>query len=203
MAALLCLPTANCGANPLKLMVFGDSLVAGFGLLPGESFPNRLAHKLALKGYQIEMFNAGVSGDTTASGVARIDWALADKPDAVVLVLGGNDMLRGLSPSASEVNLRIILSHLSSHNVPVLLCGMLAAENLGADYTQRFNAIYPRLADEFDTFFMPFFLQDVALDPAMNQPDGLHPNSAGIDMIITNILPELELMLASLSAEKG
>ena len=202
MAALLCLPTAHCGANPLKLMVFGDSLVAGFGLPPGESFPDRLAHKLALKGYQIEMVNAGVSGDTTAGGVARIDWAIADNPDAVVLILGGNDMLRGLSPSGSEVNLRLILTHLSANNVTVLLCGMLAAENLGADYTQRFNAIYPRLADEFDTFFMPFFLQDVALDPALNQPDGLHPNSAGIDIIITNILPELELLLASLSAEK-
>ena len=203
VAALLYLPTAHCSANPLKLMVFGDSLVAGFGLSPGESFPDRLAHKLALMGYQIEMINAGVSGDTTAGGAARIDWALADHPDAVVLILGGNDMLRGLSPSASEDNLRFILTYLSANDVPVLLCGMLAAENLGADYTQRFNAIYPRLANEFDTFFMPFFLKDVALDPALNQPDGLHPNITGIDIIITNILPELELLLASLSAEKG
>ena len=202
-AALFFLSGANAIAQPVKIMVFGDSLVAGFGLPPGAAFPDILAQNLIQQGYQNEMINAGVSGDTTAGGVTRIDWALADRPDAVVLVLGGNDMLRGLRPAASEQNLRIILSRLADEGVPVLLCGMLAPENLGADYAAEFNPLYPGLAAEFTTFFMPFFLQDVALVPALNQPDGLHPNSSGIDVIIQNLMPELLALLASVGEKKG
>ena len=201
--AIFFLWVSNAVAKPLKIMVFGDSLVAGFGLPPGEAFPDILAQKLSQHGYQNEMINAGVSGDTTAGGVTRIDWALADKPDVVVLVLGGNDMLRGLRPAASEQNLRIILTRLADEGVPVLLCGMLAPENLGADYAAEFNPLYPRLADEFNTSFIPFFLQDVALVPALNQPDGLHPNRAGIDVIVQNLMPELLVLLASRGEQKG
>ena len=146
-------------------------------------------------GRDVKVLNAGVSGDTTAGGLARLDWALADRPDAVVLVLGGNDLLRGLNPEQTRTNLRAMLTRLRTDGIAVLLCGMLAPVNLGPDYRQQFDAIYPELATEFAIDLYPFFLDGVALQPQLNLPDGLHPNTQGVALITARILPSVLLLL--------
>ena len=169
-------------------MVYGDSLVAGYGLSAGEGFPEQLQQALTAAGRDVKVLNAGVSGDTTAGGLARLDWALSDQPDAVMIILGGNDLLRGLDPQQTRENLKQILSRLQAQNIKVLLCGMLAPVNLGPAYRQKFDLIYPELAEKFDTGFYPFFLDGVALKPELNQPDGLHPNKAGVAVITQSVL---------------
>ena len=183
-------------AEPLRLLVLGDSLVAGYGLPPGQSFPDQLQRDLAARGTEISVINAGVSGDTTAGGLARLDWSLADDPQAVIIVLGGNDMLRGLPPEGTGANLDTIISRLRGRGVEVLLAGMMAPRNMGADYVAAFDAIYPALAAAHDIEFYPFFLDGVALDPALNLDDGLHPNQRGIAEISRRILPTVERLLA-------
>lgn len=178
-----------------KLMVYGDSLVAGYGLNAGEGFPEQLQQALDDDGYDVQVVNAGVSGDTTAGGLARLDWTLSDSPDAMIIVLGGNDLLRGLNPSQTRENLRAILEHVRARGIPVLLCGMLAPVNLGPDYRQQFDAIYPELAREFGAGLYPFFLDGVALRPELNLPDGMHPNKAGIAKITRAILPHAHALL--------
>lgn len=184
-----------------RLMVFGDSLVAGYGLDQSDSFPAQLEARLQATGASVQVLNAGVSGDTTAGGLARLDWALADRPDAVMVVLGGNDMLRGLEPSASRDNLDQILNRLTKLDIPVLLCGMLAPANLGADYQAEFDSLYPHLAQKYsqshDVLFYPFFLEGVALNPALNQPDGLHPNKQGVAHIISSMTPIVRQLLSN------
>ena len=172
-----------------KLMVYGDSLVAGYGLSAGEGFPEQLQQALTAAGRDVKVLNAGVSGDTTAGGLARLDWALSDPPDAVMIILGGNDLLRGLDPQQTRENLQQILTRLQAQNIKILLCGMLAPVNLGLAYRQQFDLIYPELADKFDASFYPFFLHGVALNPKFNQPDGLHPNKAGVAVITNSVLP--------------
>ena len=165
-------------AESLKILALGDSLTAGYGLGPGDGFTDQLQDRFD-KTYgvgEIVIINAGVSGDTTRGGLARLDWALADAPDLVMVALGGNDMLRGLEPAETLSNLSQILETLQQQNKPVLLAGMLAAANLGQDYASEFDSIYPQLAHEYDVVFYPFFLDGVALNPDLNQPDGLHPN---------------------------
>ena len=183
-------------AEPLRLLVLGDSLVAGYGLPPGQSFPDQLQRDLAARGTEISVINAGVSGDTTAGGLARLDWSLADDPQAVIIVLGGNDMLRGLPPEGTAANLDTIISRLRGRGVEVLLAGMMAPRNMGADYVAAFDAVYPALAAAHDIEFYPFFLDGVALDPALNLDDGLHPNQRGIAEISRRILPTVERLLA-------
>ena len=195
-AALFFLSGANAIAQPVKIMVFGDSLVAGFGLPPGAAFPDILAQNLIQQGYQNEMINAGVSGDTTAGGLARLEWSLAAKPDAAIIVLGGNDLLRGLEPAASYRNLEGIIDQLAANDVEVLLAGMQAPRNLGADYANEFDAIYDRLAKRHKILFYPFFLDGVALQPAMNQPDGMHPNDQGVAHIATKSWPLVKALLS-------
>tara|TARA_Y100000589_G_C27154609_1_gene630289 strand:+ start:12 stop:665 length:654 start_codon:yes stop_codon:yes gene_type:complete len=172
-----------------RLMVFGDSLVAGYGLSAGEGFPEQLQQALTAAGKNVKVLNAGVSGDTSAGGLARLDWALSDRPDAVIIVLGGNDMLRGLDPQQTRQNLVRILTRLRQVDIKILLCGMLAPMNLGPVYRQQFDSIYPELADRFNTGFYPFFLDGVALNPEFNQLDGLHPNKAGVAVITKSVLP--------------
>ena len=172
-----------------RLMVYGDSLVAGYGLSVGEGFPEQLQQALAQAGRDVKVVNAGVSGDTTAGGLARLDWALNDRPDAAIIILGGNDLLRGLDPEQTRKNLQQILTRLQDKNVKILLCGMLAPVNLGLTYRQQFDLIYPELAEKFGIPFYPFFLQGVALNPELNQPDGLHPNKAGVAVITRAVLP--------------
>lgn len=181
------------------LMVFGDSLVAGHGLPHGQAFPDILGEKLAADDILVQMVNAGVSGDTTAAGLARLDWSLAEVPDAAIIVLGGNDLLRGLDPQASDANLDAIISKLQARGVKVLLAGMQAPRNLGADYAVAFDAIYPRLAARHDVLLYPFFLDGVALEVDLNQADGMHPNRDGVEIIAQQILPKVKQLLARLA----
>ncbi|MGC6518402.1 MAG: arylesterase [Candidatus Puniceispirillaceae bacterium] len=195
-ALLTAVATASPALAETRLMVLGDSLVAGYGLAPGKSFPAQLERDLRAAGSDVTVLNAGVSGDTTAGGVARLDWSLADNPQAVIIVLGGNDMLRGLPPEAAAANLDAIITRLLARKVEVLLAGMLAPRNMGPAYTEAFDAIYPGLAARHDIEFYPFFLDGVALDPALNLDDGLHPNEAGIAEISRRILPAVNRLLA-------
>ena len=184
-------------AEPIKILALGDSLTAGYGLGPSEGLTAQLQTQLdKLYGDdKILVINAGVSGDTTRGGLARLDWALADNPDVVMVALGGNDMLRGLEPSESMENLKNILSKLQDAGKPTLLAGMLAPSNMGARYTQEFDAIYPTLADDFDVIFYPFFLEGVALDPNLNLPDGLHPNREGIAIMVDGLMPFVQALI--------
>lgn len=178
-----------------RITVLGDSLVAGYGLAPGLSFPDRLEAALQDKGYKIAVVNAGLSGDTTAGGLARLEWSLSDDPAAVIIVLGGNDMLRGLDPAATRTNLDAIITQLKKRNVTVMLAGMLASRNLGPEYVTAFDGLYPALAETHNIDFYPFFLEGVALDPALNLSDGLHPNEDGVNEIVRRILPFVTDML--------
>ncbi len=195
MIAVMPVPSALAASQPV-LMVLGDSLVAGHGLPQDEAFPNVLGRLLREDGVDVEIVNAGVSGDTTAGGLARLDWSLASKPDAAIIVLGGNDLLRGLEPAASYRNLDGIIEQLAANQVEVLLAGMQAPRNLGADYANEFDAIYDQLAKRHKILFYPFFLDGVALQPAMNQPDGMHPNQQGVAHIATKILPQVKALLS-------
>ena len=178
-----------------KLLAFGDSLSAGYGLPADQGFVPKLQKALRAKGYDVEVINGGVSGDTSAGGVGRLDWTLADKPDAAIVELGANDALRGLDPAALADNLRKILDRFHQRGVPVLLAGMRAPSNWGPDYRRLFDAVYPALAQTEKVPLYPFFLDGVALDPKYTQPDGLHPNAAGVDVIVACILPSVEALL--------
>ena len=176
-------------AAPVKILALGSSLTQGYGLPPGTEFTVQLQAALKRGGVDAVVTNAGVSGDTSAGGLARLDWSLAGHPDAVILELGSNDMLRGLPPAQTEKNLRAILDKLKAAHVKVLLTGMHAQRNLGADYVKQFDTIYPRLAKDYNVLFYPFFLDGVALNPKLNQADGMHPNPAGVKVIVARMLP--------------
>jgi acyl-CoA thioesterase-1 len=197
LAVLLvtCLFVVPAAADPARLVAFGDSLMAGYGLGPGESFPEKLKAALRAKGFEVEVTGAGVSGDTTSDGLARVDWSVPDGTDIVILELGANDMLRGLPPQRTEQNLDGIIARLKERGIRVLLAGMLAAPSLGRDYAAAFNAIYPRLAQKHDVPLYPFFLEGVAANKALLLEDGMHPNAKGVEHIVEKILPSVEAML--------
>jgi acyl-CoA thioesterase-1 len=176
-------------AKPPEIVAFGDSLTAGLGLPPDEAFPARLAARLAGEGIQIHLVNAGNSGDTTTDGLARLDWALAGKPKLVLLELGANDMLRGIDPAIVRANLDAMIAKIQASGASVLLLGMHAATNWGADYQETFDRIYPELAQARGVALYPFFLDGVAMDPKLNQPDGLHPNERGVAVLVDRIAP--------------
>jgi acyl-CoA thioesterase-1 len=179
-------------ADQKLVLAFGDSLYAGYGLEPRDSFPQGLEQALEASGIAARVHNAGVSGDTTAAGLQRLKFTLdglPKKPDLALVGLGGNDMLRGLDPSATRANLDAILSELRRRDIPVLLTGMLAAPNLGADYGEQFNAIYPELARKHGAALDPFFLDGVVTDRSLMQADGLHPTATGVDMIVRRLTP--------------
>lgn len=182
-------------AGPVTLLALGDSLTAGYNLPAADAFPVRLESALRNAGYNVRVINAGVSGDTTADGRARLDWALADKPDAAIVELGANDALRGLDPAMAFANLDAILGTLSDRKIPVLLAGMRAPRNMGADYVRSFDGLYPRLAAKWKVPLYPFFLEGVALHPDLTQPDGLHPTAQGVDRIVGAILPQVESLI--------
>jgi len=192
----------NTTESTLRLLVLGDSLTAGYGLQPADSFPAQLEEALHDAGYDVRVINAGVSGDTTAGGLSRLAWALSDQPHIVLLELGGNDALRGLPPAETYANLDAILARLENHAISVILAGMQAPRNLGEDYTTAFDAIYPRLASKYALPFYPFFLEGVALDPALNQADGIHPNAAGVREIVRRILPLLKAELDKINPRR-
>lgn len=185
---------------PLKVVVLGDSLTAGLGLPAAATFPVRLQKALKDKGITADISNAGVSGDTSSGGRDRLDWSVPEGTDAVILELGANDALRGIDPAITRDALGDILRRLKARNVAVLLCGMMAPPNDGADYAARFNAIFPDLAKQYDVPLYPFFLDGVAGDAALNQADGMHPTAAGVDVIVKRILPTVETLLKSVAA---
>ena len=187
-ALLMLVAAADAGERPVVLAL-GDSLTAGYGLAPGKAFPAQLQAALAGNGIDAKVINGGVSGDTSAGGLARLDWLLGDKPDLVIVELGANDGLRGLDPDGTRDNLDRIIMRVRETGAHVLLTGMVAPPNLGSDYGERFNAIYPALAQKHGTAFYPFFLDGVAMDPALNQQDGIHPTAEGVAMIVEKILP--------------
>lgn len=179
-----------------RLLVLGDSLTAGYGLPKNQAFPARLEAALRAQGIDVTVIDAGVSGDTSAGGLARLDWTLGDSPPQYAIVeLGANDGLRGLSPAAMERNLDAILSRLKARGVRVLLAGMRAPPNLGREYVEEYEAVFPRLARKHEAVLYPFFLEGIATDPALNQGDGLHPNAAGVEEIVRRILPAVRQLL--------
>jgi acyl-CoA thioesterase-1 len=186
-------PNATVPVADGKLVVaFGDSLYAGYGVAQNESFPFRLEQALKAGGLAVQVHNAGVSGETSLGGMQRLAFTLDGlprKPDLLLLDLGGNDMLRGLPPEDSEKNLRAILDQLKQRHIPVLLTGMMAAPNMGKDYAAKFDAIYPRLAKDYDLPLYPFFLDGVIGDPKLMQADSIHPNPAGVTLIVGKIAP--------------
>ena len=190
--------TPVAAAEPIKILALGDSLTAGYGLPEADAFTTRLQQALKDKGYDVQVINAGVSGDTTAGGRARLDWALGDQPDVAVVELGANDGLRGLDPASTRENLDAILTVMKERGVPTLLAGMYAPRNLGREYGDRFNAIYPELAAKHDVPLYPFFLEGVALDPKLNQEDGMHPNAKGVAIVVDGILPHLTALIDGL-----
>ena len=171
------------------ILDFGDSLTAGYGVPAAQAFPARLEAWLHERGIAARVVNAGVSGDTTAGGLARLDWALADKPDLVILALGANDALRGIEPSTVRDNLDKMIGKVQATGAKVLLLGMLAPPNLGEEYKRAFDQIFPELADLHHLPLYPFFLEGVAMNPELNQPDGLHPNEKGVAVLVDRIAP--------------
>ncbi|WP_334175711.1 arylesterase [Pseudoxanthobacter sp.] len=190
-------------AGPVTIVALGDSLTAGFGLAPGQGFPARLQAALKARGHDVTVVDAGVSGDTTAGGLARLDWSVGPEADGVIVELGANDALRGQDPARTRDNLDAILTRLAARRLPVLLAGMRAPRNMGADYAARFDALYPELAAARGVALYPFFLAGVAADPALNLPDGLHPTAAGIDIIVAGILPQAEALVAAAEARRA
>lgn len=174
---------------PVTVLALGDSLTAGYGLEQEESFPAQLETSLHSAGYSVNIVNAGVSGDTSAGALARIEWALAERPDIVLVTLGGNDALRGLDPAQTYENLDQIIARIKQAGSRVLLAGMRSPRNLGADYNEAFDQIYPNLAKRYDLLFYPFFLEGVAAEPSLNQADGIHPNAEGIRLIVKGLQP--------------
>lgn len=190
-------------AEPLRIVAFGDSLTSGYGLEPGKSFPAQLQKALDAKGHDVVVANAGVAGDTTAAGLARLAWSVPDGTDAVILELGANDALRGIDPQETRANLQKLITALKTRGIPILLAGMRAPSNWGDDYTQSFDSIFPDLAAEHDLVFYPFFLDGVVLDTKLNQDDGMHPTGKGIAEIVKRILPSVEELIARANGNGG
>ena len=195
--------SATAPAKPIKMVVLGDSLSAGLGLPGPAAFPARLQKTLNNNGIEVDMINAGVSGDTTSGGRDRLDWSVPEGTEAVILELGANDALRGVDPKVTRSALTDILSRLKARGLAVLLCGMYAPPNYGSDYAARFNAIYPELAKSFGVPLYPFFLEGVATEARLNQADGMHPTAEGVDTIVKNILPTVEAFLGPILRQRS
>ncbi|HEY2068553.1 MAG TPA: arylesterase [Rhizomicrobium sp.] len=182
-------------AAPVKILMMGTSLTQGYGLPPGTEIPVVLQARLKTAGVDAQVINAGVSGDTSAGGLARLDWSLVDHPDVAIVELGSNDALRGIDPRDTEKNLSAILTKLKASHIPVLLLGMRAPRNLGPEYAAQFDPIYARLAKQYGAALYPFVLDGVALNAKLNQADGIHPNPAGVKIIVGKILPDVMTLI--------
>jgi acyl-CoA thioesterase I len=187
----------------VRIVALGDSLTAGYGLPAEAAFPVRLERALKANGHAVTVANAGVSGDTASGGLARLDWSVPDGTDAVILELGANDMLRGLDPKVTRTALETIVQRLKARGILVLLAGMRAAPNMGADFARAFDAIYGDLAARHDLVLYPFFLDRVAAERPLNQGDGIHPTVAGVDVIVQQITPKVEELIARVKAKRG
>jgi acyl-CoA thioesterase I len=194
---------ASAANRPVMIVALGDSLTAGLGLSVDAAFPARLARALQAKGIAVTIANAGVSGDTATGGLNRLAWSVPQGTDAVILALGANDMLRGVDPNVTKTALDKILGQLAGRHIPVLLVGMMASRNMGADYGRAFDGIYPALASTHHVVFYPFFLDGVAADPKLNQADGMHPNPAGVDVIVKRMLPSVEELIVRARAARA
>jgi acyl-CoA thioesterase-1 len=190
-------------AQPVKMVVLGDSLSAGLGLSGPAAFPARLQKALKDKGIEVDMINAGVSGDTSSGGRDRLDWSVPEGTEAVIVELGANDALRGTDPAVTRAALSDIVKRLKARKIAVMLCGMLAPPNYGRDYAAQFNSIYPDLAKTFDVPLYPFFLDGVATDRRLNQADGIHPTAEGVDIIVKNILPTVQAFLGTIRGQRS
>ena len=199
--SLFVLPAA--AQQPVRIVFVGDSLTAGLGVETGKGYVDRLKAKLEEKGLPIEAVNAGVSGDTTAGGLSRLDWSVPDDIDGVVLALGGNDALRGIPVEKSRANLAAAIENLQARGIPVLLAGMMSPPNMGSEYEQAFNAIHGELAEKYEIAFYPFLLDGVAAEAALNQADGMHPNADGMAVIASRMLPVMEEFVRSLGESAG
>jgi acyl-CoA thioesterase-1 len=205
--AILCassmLVPASAAAEPVRIVAFGDSLTAGYGLAIQDAFPTKLAAALRTKGYDVAISNAGVSGDTTTAALGRLDWSVPAGTQAVILEFGANDAFRGVPPATVDQNLDEIVRRLTARNIEVLLAGMYAPRNLGGDYGKAFDGIYPALAKKYGLLFVPFFLQGVAGISDLNQQDGIHPTAAGVDVIVKLIEPYTEALIARVRSRKA
>ena len=207
-AAALCIAiTMTLGpahaAEPMRILAFGDSLTAGYGLADlADAFPAQLEKALRAKGHNVIIVQGGISGDTSAGGRSRLEWALSAKPDAVILELGANDALRAVDPKVTEDNMRAIVQRIHKDGTPVLIAGMMAPPNLGRDYSDRFNPIFPKLAKEANVLLYPFFLDGVVAVPELNQADHMHPLPAGVKIIVHRILPAVEKLVAQIDARR-
>jgi len=200
-AAMLHLPGAS--AADMRLLMLGDSITAGYGLAPEDSLPAQLQRLLRADGLPVTVLDGGVSGDTAAGGLARLDWMLADRPSHAVVALGGNDALRGLDPAATETALAAILDRLAEAGIPALLAGMKAPRNLGKAYAEAFDGLYPRLAARRGVMFYPFLLEGAAADPLRNQADGIHPNARGVAEIAARLKVYVKRLLTVSSGMSG
>jgi acyl-CoA thioesterase-1 len=199
-AAVFMLTQAK-SAQTITILALGDSLTAGYGLQPSEAFPVRLEQALKAKGHDVVVVNAGVSGDTALDGLSRLDWALSEEVDAAIVEFGANDALRGLQPAQAEAAIDGILAKLAEKKIPTLLAGMRAPPNLGPEYMSAFDGMYARLAGKHKALLYPFFLDGVAADIKLNQADGMHPNAAGVDVIVARMLPVVEELVTKAAAK--
>lgn len=199
--AILILIAMPALAKTPEILAFGDSLTAGLGLPASEAFPAQLQARLKSEGVDVKIVNEGVSGDTTTDGLARLDWALADKPDYVILALGANDMLRGIDPKIVRANLDQMIEKIQASGAKILLLGMRSSPDWGPQYEREFDAIYPDLAKAHDVPLYPFFLEGVAMNPALNQHDGLHPNQRGVALMVDHIAPLVAKLVIARPAE--
>ncbi|HKS60092.1 MAG TPA: arylesterase [Xanthobacteraceae bacterium] len=200
LGSLLIAP-ATAAERPVRIVMLGDSIAAGFGLPVAEALPAKLEKALKAKGLNVTVENAGVSGDTPAGGLARLDWSVGEGTDAVIIELGANDALRGADPKQTRAALDAIIRRLKERKIAVLLAGMMAPRNFGPDYVAAFDAIYPELAAAHDVILYPFIVEGVATNPALNQGDGIHPNAAGVDVIVKGLAPKAEELVARVKAK--
>ena len=191
-----CAAAPASASGPIRILALGDSLTAGYGLADlKDSFPQQLEAALKAKGYNVAIIQGGVSGDTTTGGRSRLEWVLGEKPDAVIVALGGNDALRAVDPAVTLQSMDAIVKRIRKDNLPVLVAGMLAPPNLGKDYGDRFNAVFSKVAKENDALLYPFFLEGVAGVAALNQPDRIHPTPDGVKVMVKGILPSVEKLI--------
>jgi acyl-CoA thioesterase-1 len=190
--------TIDAAAKPITLVALGDSLTAGYGLAQSEAFPVVLEKRLKELGLDVTVINGGVSGDTASGGLERLDWTVPEGTHGVIVELGANDALRGIDPAITRESLRQIIERLQARGIRVMLAGMLAPRNMGAEYATAFDAIYPALAAEFNVPLYPFFLDGVAADTALLLPDGLHPTAEGIERIVARMLPSVQTFVSSI-----
>jgi len=200
---IVAVPATAQTPRPVTIVALGDSLTAGYQLPPADAFPVKLQAALRAKGVAVTVENAGVSGDTSSGGLDRLDWAVGDGVDAVILELGANDALRGIDPAITRRNLDAIITRLKERNIPILLTGMIAPPNMGSTYGAAFNPIFPDLAAKHGLLFDPFFLEGVAAERDLNLADGMHPNGRGVDVIVRRILPKVEELIAQVRSRRG